>query len=98
MLPAFSSTPGVSYPTTPMIAVTDLRARIRRLEELSRGLGIEEERFRVMPPPMMADEQEKYREGIGQAIAGVETVRLALVMACQRIEGTVTFMSRQQST
>ena len=34
----------------------------------------------------MADEREKYREALRQAIAGVESARLALVMACQRID------------
>jgi len=33
----------------------------------------------------MAEEREKYREGLRQAIAGVETARLALVLAWQWI-------------
>ena len=69
-----------------MIDHIALRKRIRRLEKLSRGLGIEEERLRTCSSPIMADEREKYREGLRQAIAGVETARLALVLACQRIE------------
>ena len=72
-----------------MIDHAALRKRIRRLEELSRGLGIEEERLRTCSCPILADEREKYREALRQAIAGVETARLALVMACQRIDGTV---------
>ena len=69
-----------------MIDQNALRARIRRLEELSRGFAIEEETFRTCSCPILADEREKHREGLRQAIAGVETARLALVMACQRIE------------
>ena len=69
-----------------MIDHAGLGNRIRRLEELSRGLGIEEERLRSCSCPLMAEEREKYREGLRQAIAGVETARLALVLACQRID------------
>ena len=46
-----SSPPGVFYPTTPMIDHAALRKRVRRLEELSRGLGIEEERLRTCSSP-----------------------------------------------
>jgi len=69
-----------------MIDLAALRARIRRLEELSLGLGRDEELFRGCGCPILADEREKYREGLRQAIAGVETARLALVLACQRID------------
>ena len=70
-----------------MIDRAALRARIRRLEELSRGLSIEEETFRTCGAPLMFDERDKYREALRQAIAGVESARLALVLACQRIDG-----------
>ena len=69
-----------------MIDQKALRARIRRLEELSRGLAIDEETFRTASCPILADEREKHRDGLRQAISGVETARLALVMACQRID------------
>ena len=85
-LPASSSPPAAFYPTTPMNDQNALRARIRRLEELSLGLSLDEEHFRTCSCPIMADEREKYREGRRQAIAGGETARLALVMACQRID------------
>jgi hypothetical protein len=63
-----------------------LRKRILRLEELSLGLSRDEEHFRACSCQLMAEERDKYRESLRQAIAGVETARLALVMACQRIE------------
>jgi hypothetical protein len=85
-LPALSSPPGVFYPTTPKIDRPALRKRIHRLEELSLGLSRDEEHFRTCSCPIVSDEREKYREGLQQAIAGVETARLALVMACQRID------------
>jgi len=50
------------------------------LEELSRGFSTEEETFRTCSCPILADEREKYREALRQAIAGAETARLALVM------------------
>ena len=69
-----------------MIDQNTLRVRIRRLEVLSRGFGIEEETFRTCSCAIMADEREKYREALRKAIDGVETARLVLVMACQRID------------
>jgi len=56
-----------------MIDLAALRKRIRRLEELSMGLGRDEAMFQNASAPIMADEREKSREGLRQAIAGVET-------------------------
>ena len=69
-----------------MIDRAALQARIRRLEELSVGLSRDEAAFQNAGAPILADERDKYREGLRQAISGVETARLALVMACQRID------------
>jgi len=59
-----------------MIDYAALRKRIRRLEELFLGLARDEELFRGYSCPIQADEREKYREGLRQAIAGVESARL----------------------
>ena len=69
-----------------MIDHAALRARILRLEELSLGPSRDEGHFRTCSCPIVAHERERYREGLRQAISGVETARLALVMACQRID------------
>ena len=61
---------GIFYPTAPMIDHAALRKRIRRLEELSLGLARDEELFRGCSCQLLADEREKYREGLRQAIAG----------------------------
>ena len=53
-----------------MIDHAALRARIRRLEELSLGLARDEALFQNASAPILADEREKYREGLRQAIAG----------------------------
>ena len=69
-----------------MIDQNALRTRIRRLEELSLGLSRDEEHFRTCSCQIMADERDGYRAGLRKAIDGVETARLALVLACQRID------------
>ena len=76
------SAPGVFQPAgscaspLPMIDQAALRKRIRRLEELSLGLARDEWHFEKASVPLMADERDKYREGLRQAIGGVETARL----------------------
>ena len=70
-----------------MIDQKALRARIRRLEELSLGLGIDEELFRKCSAPLECEERDAYREALRQAINGVEAGRIGLVRACARLEG-----------
>jgi hypothetical protein len=64
----------------------DLRARVLRLEELSRGLAKEEVRVRECEDPLLYVERLAYLTALRQALSGVEGARVALAKALQRIE------------
>jgi hypothetical protein len=66
--------------------LTDLRSRIRRLEELAAGLSKELALWKDSNAPVFYVDRLEYLEGIDQAIHGLETARLAMVKVCQRIE------------
>jgi hypothetical protein len=64
----------------------DLRARIARLEQLSRGLSLEEMHWRKADAPVRSAERDAYRAALHRAVHAVEAARLVLVRACQRVE------------
>jgi hypothetical protein len=64
----------------------DLEQRIRRLNELTKGLGAEVRRWRRGADPLTLAERRHYRDGIQDALAGAEQARVALVQALERLE------------
>jgi hypothetical protein len=66
--------------------LTDLRSRIRRVEELVAGLSKELNLWKDCDGPILYVDRLAYTQGIDQAIHGPETARLAMVKMCQRIE------------
>lgn len=62
----------------------DLRARVCRLDQLARGLAKEISLWRSCNDPLLYLERRAYVGGIQDALAGVETARVALAKACQR--------------
>jgi hypothetical protein len=56
----------------------DLRARMRRLEELIRGLCLEESLWRKRPAPIMTLDRIAYMDAIHEAIHGLESARIIL--------------------
>jgi hypothetical protein len=52
--------------------VNDMKARVRRLEELARGLGSEVARWKADPGPLALAELRAYLAGIQDALAGVD--------------------------
>jgi hypothetical protein len=65
--------------------------RIGRLDELSRGLAKEVVLMKTANDPLLYLERKAYLTAIQDALAGVETARVALARARQRLErGTET--------
>jgi hypothetical protein len=69
-----------------MITLADLAARMRRLEELTRGLAKEVAVWREGDDPLLYVERKAYLEAIQDALAGMESARVVLARARQRLE------------
>jgi hypothetical protein len=65
--------------------LTDLAARVRRLDELMRGLAKEVALWKVGNDPLLYPERKAYLKGIQDALAGVEAARVVLAKARQRL-------------
>jgi hypothetical protein len=65
--------------------LADLAARIRRLDELSRGLAKEVALWKACNDPLLYLERKAYLKAIQDALAGAEEARVALVKARQRL-------------
>ena len=68
------------------MTLTDLTARVRRLDELARGLAKEVTLWKECNDPLLYLERKVYLGGIQDALAGVESARVALAKVCQRLE------------
>ena len=66
--------------------LTDLAARVRRLDELSRGLAKEVALWKACNDPLLYLERKAYLKAIQDALAGTEAARVALAKARQRLE------------
>lgn len=69
-----------------MITLTDLAARVRRLDELMRGLAKEVVLWKACDDPLLYLERKAYLKAIQEALSGVESARVALARARQRLE------------
>jgi hypothetical protein len=67
--------------------LSDLEARIRRLDDLSRGLAKEVALWRAGNDPLLYLERKTYLGAIQDALAGVEAARVVLARASQRLDG-----------
>ncbi len=71
------------------MTLADLQARVRRLDQLARGLAKEITLWKDCNDPLLYLERKAYLSGIQDALAGVETARVALAKAMQqRIAGS----------
>ncbi len=70
-----------------MIRLTNLAERVRRLEGLARGLAREVALWREGNDPLLYLERRAYLDAIQDALAGVESARVILARARQRLEG-----------
>jgi hypothetical protein len=69
-----------------MIRENDVYARLRRLEELGRGLAKEVSIWREGNDPLLYLERKAYINAIQDALGGIESARVALAKALQRIQ------------
>ncbi len=67
--------------------LSDLRARIRRLDDLSRGLAREVALWKTGNDPLLYLERKAYLGAIQDALAGVEAARVVLAKAQLRLKG-----------
>jgi cobalamin biosynthesis protein CobT len=66
--------------------LADLTARVRRLDELGRGLAKEVTLWKACNDPLFYLERRAYLKAIQDALAGVEEARVTLVQAQRRLE------------
>jgi hypothetical protein len=64
----------------------DLETRIRRLEKLVNGLGLEESLWRKCSAPVLAVDRLEYMAAIGDAIHALETARVILAKMVHGME------------
>jgi hypothetical protein len=69
--------------------LSDLTARGRRLDTLARGLAKEVALWKeVSDSPLLYVERRAYLKGIQDALAGIESARVILARARERMKGT----------
>ncbi|HVS34093.1 MAG TPA: hypothetical protein VMS17_00845 [Gemmataceae bacterium] len=68
-----------------MITVADLSARVKRLEELTRGLAKEVLRWKECNDPLLYMERKAYLDAIQNALAGLDEARVVLARARNRL-------------
>ena len=66
--------------------LADLARRIRRLNELTRGLAREVTLWKACNDPLLYLERKAYLSAIQNALAGIEAARVVLVNVQQRLE------------
>jgi hypothetical protein len=66
------------------MSLADLRARMRRLEVLVNGLGLEESLWRICSMPVLAVDRQAYINAINEAIHGLESARVILAKVCRK--------------
>jgi hypothetical protein len=65
------------------VTLATLTARVRRLDQLSRGLARELVNVRKGDDPMLYLERKAYLSALGSALEGIAAARVVLVKACQ---------------
>jgi len=69
-----------------MFSVADVTARVRRLEELTRGLAKEVALWKEGNDPLLYLERRSYLNAIQDALAGVDAARVVMARAAQRMQ------------
>lgn len=68
------------------MTLDDLSARVRRLDELARGLAREVALWQKGDDPLLFRERRAYLSAIQDALGGVEKARAILAQARQRVK------------
>jgi len=66
--------------------LTDMRARIQRLEKLAQGLAREASMWKKCDAPVLFEDRQEYIEGILDSVSGLERARIALAKMIRRGE------------
>jgi hypothetical protein len=66
--------------------LTDIRRRVKRLEQLAKGLAKEVSTIREADDPLLYRERKQYLTSIQDAIVGVDAARVILARVVQRME------------
>jgi hypothetical protein len=69
-----------------VLTLSDLISRIGRLDELTRGFAREVLLWKEATDPLLYLERRAYLKAIQDALAGIETARVVLARARQRID------------
>jgi hypothetical protein len=69
------------------VQLADLKARVARLEELSRGLANEGVLQRGVQDVLLYRERQQSLAALRHALGGVEAARVVLAKAVRRLEG-----------
>jgi hypothetical protein len=69
------------------VALADLYARVRRLDQLSRGLALGLTLIEKAADPMLFMERKAYRAAMVNVLRAIEDARDSLATACQRLNG-----------
>jgi hypothetical protein len=75
-----------SQPEKTGMSAADISARVRRLDALSRGLALELYNVSKADDPMLYVERREYLAAMRRVLHGVESARVVLAKAKQRIE------------
>jgi hypothetical protein len=67
--------------------LTDIRRRVKRLEQLTKGLAKEVSIIRAADGPLLDRERKQYRASIQDALAGADAARVILARVVQRMVG-----------
>jgi hypothetical protein len=71
------------------VTLKQIAACVERLDQLSRGLAREISIVREANDPMLYLERNAYLAAMGDALQGIESARVVLAKACQRLNGHV---------
>lgn len=88
ILTASQRLPPIASGGDELMTWNDLQARVRRLDQLARGLAKEVSLWKGSNDPLLFLERKAYLGAIQDALAGVEAARVALAKACQRGQST----------
>ena len=68
-----------------MITLADLTARVRRLEQLTRGLAKEVDLWKKCDDPLLFLERKAYLDAMQNGLANLDGARVVLAQARQRL-------------
>jgi hypothetical protein len=75
-----------SQPEQPGMSTAEIASRVKRLDQLSRGVSLEISLVTKADDPLLYVERQAYLAGLRAMLVGLEDARVALAKARQRLE------------